>query len=257
MRVLFHGIGGYGEGEPIGRACWPHHDVILVLAGTLHFRVGELRLSCAAGDAVHVAPNTPFSGISGALGCRLWVQHFAVAAADYEQFPALRDSGCFSQRVEGDWLKPLRLRIEAAHREENVRALQHLLFLFLLDLGAVHPQVPNEYRDGNTLKLLALRDGLKTEPHPLPTVDALAEGLGWSRAYFTARFRECCGVGPGTYLRSLRLEQAGRLLRETRLPIKIISERLGYSDPVAFHRAFRQGYGLTPKSWRNGAPRVI
>lgn len=257
MQVLFHGIGGYGDNEAIGRACWPHHDVIVVLSGTAHFTIGRLRFSCATGHALHVAPNTPFFGVAGTSGCRLWVQHFDLSQQDREQLPALAASGCFEQRVEGDWLKPLRLRIESEHRQGDRVTLPHLLFLFLRGLGRVQPQIPGEGVDPVAVKIKALREQLKNEPHPLPTVDALAERLGWSRTYFSARFQECCGEGPGNYLRNLRMEHASRLLRETRLPIKIISERLGYADPVAFHRAFRQTHGITPSKWRNGAPRVI
>jgi len=247
----------YGKREAIGRACWPHHDIIVVLAGAAHFTVGDLCLDCETGHALHIAPDTPFSGVSGAVGCRLWVQHFVASPSECGQLSALANSGCFERRVEGHWLKTLREQIEAAHREGDAVALPHLVFLLLDALGTIESSVPNESRDTGEFKLRALRVGLKNEPHPLPSVDALAERLGWSRAYFSARFKASSGEGPGAYLRSLRLEHAGRLLRETRLPIKIISQRLGYADSVAFHRAFRQVKGVTPGTWRARARRVI
>jgi len=197
MQVLFHGIGGYGENEVIGHACWPHHDVIVVLAGTVHFTLGDVRLGCAAGHALHIAPHAPFFGLSGTSGCRLWVQHFALSEEDCEQLPALQASGCFERRVEGDWLELLRLRIESEHQQGEMVALPHLLFLLLRGLGDVKAETPEEGVDPNTIKIQALRKGLKNEPHPLPTVDELAERMGWSRPYFSARFRECCGEGPG------------------------------------------------------------
>lgn len=77
------------------------------------------------------------------------------------------------------------------------------------------------------------------------------------------------GVGPRTLQRRLRDEGwtwralvdesrvalARSLLEERRLSLAEIAFRLGYSQPSAFHRAFRRRTGLTPLAFRrSGAP---
>lgn len=72
------------------------------------------------------------------------------------------------------------------------------------------------------------------------------------------------GVGPRTLQRRLRLRGrtwralvdeirvalARRLLEERRLSLAEIAFRLGYSQPSAFHRAFRRQFGMTPQAYR-------
>jgi AraC-like DNA-binding protein len=41
-------------------------------------------------------------------------------------------------------------------------------------------------------------------------------------------------------------------LREGRVPIEELAARLGFSEPSAFHRAFRRWTGGTPGSYRPG-----
>jgi AraC-like DNA-binding protein len=45
---------------------------------------------------------------------------------------------------------------------------------------------------------------------------------------------------------------AERLLAEGKLPLKQVSEALGFSSVHSFHRAFRRWSGETPLAWREG-----
>jgi AraC-like DNA-binding protein len=51
-------------------------------------------------------------------------------------------------------------------------------------------------------------------------------------------------------LESARQEHAFSLLRDTDTPLKNIAERLGFSEPSAFHRAFKRWTGQTPIQYR-------
>lgn len=51
-------------------------------------------------------------------------------------------------------------------------------------------------------------------------------------------------------LRRLRHELATTLLRDTRLPLRVIAGRCGFSGPPAFLSAFKKRTGLTPQAWR-------
>jgi AraC-like DNA-binding protein len=55
-------------------------------------------------------------------------------------------------------------------------------------------------------------------------------------------------------LDTLRCELAARYLREERMSIAEAALLLGYSEPSAFHRAFRRWTGTTPDAWRCRPP---
>lgn len=86
--------------------------------------------------------------------------------------------------------------------------------------------------------------------NPRVTVGAVAATLACSRAQlyrvFAAR-----GEGVEERLRWLRMRHAAKLLTAyPRLAFDTIAERCGYGDSVAFHKAFRRHFGMTPRDWR-------
>ncbi|MGQ4515723.1 cupin domain-containing protein [Streptomyces sp. DW26H14] len=88
------------------------------------------------------------------------------------------------------------------------------------------------------------------------TVQRLSRTAGLSRSAFTRRFTTLVGRPPMAYLTDVRLEHAGRLLRETRSPLAAIASEVGYSTEFAFATAFRRAYGISPGRFRHRAPDV-
>lgn len=109
------------------------------------------------------------------------------------------------------------------------------------------------YRHSTTLRslisTLICDDRLRgaVEPDDMPTV---ARRLGLSAATARRRLQE-----EGATFREVKaeaLDQLARLwLREKGRTIEHISERLGYSDPHAFRRAFHRRNGMSPRSFRS------
>jgi AraC family transcriptional regulator, alkane utilization regulator len=78
------------------------------------------------------------------------------------------------------------------------------------------------------------------------TVGELARRVGLSRSVFAERFHSLVGKTPMAYLRHLRCQLAARWLREGRLSVAEVAQRVGYSSVSAFHRAFRKRTGERP-----------
>ena len=60
------------------------------------------------------------------------------------------------------------------------------------------------------------------------------------------------GVSDQELLDGARKEAAARHLTSSTLAIGEIAYLLGYSEPAAFHRAFKRWYAVTPESFRAG-----
>lgn len=78
----------------------------------------------------------------------------------------------------------------------------------------------------------------------------LANAAGMSVFHFARAFKRTFGCPPHAYLRDLRLHEADRLLRTSRLNITEIAFECGYSSSSAFTAAFRRRYACTPSDWR-------
>lgn len=89
--------------------------------------------------------------------------------------------------------------------------------------------------------------GHLSEPLKVATLAAL---VNLSRSHYTTLFRRVTGYAPLSYLNHLRMQQAVQLLNSTDLPIKQISDQLGFSEQFYFSRAFSKLHNHSPSEHR-------
>ena len=149
----------------------------------------------------------------------------------------------------------LMLKREAREQLPGARiVVQHLastLFSLLIRGWLREAALP-----GNMLRLLAeprlhlaVQAMLESPGRPW-TLQALAARCYMSRATFVRLFKQVAGQAPGSFLTSVRLLQAARLLEQPGFSIAAISEMVGYASEPAFHRMFKQRMGMPPGTFR-------
>jgi AraC-like DNA-binding protein len=94
---------------------------------------------------------------------------------------------------------------------------------------------------------------LHEAPEKQWTLLDLAKEIGMSRAALAKRFRERVGQTMFEYLTALRMQRAQTLLRETKLPMYEVANRVGYDSDLAFAKAFKRALGTTPTRFRKSA----
>lgn len=82
-----------------------------------------------------------------------------------------------------------------------------------------------------------------------PDIPALLATLRISRRALELRFRRT-GLTPAAAWRGLQLNEAKRLLTQTKLSLTAIAEETGWSSPHHFSTAFRKATGRTPGAFR-------
>lgn len=85
------------------------------------------------------------------------------------------------------------------------------------------------------------------------TLEMMAEKVGMSRAAFAKQFKELVGRPMFEYLTSLRMQRAKELLRDTKLPLYEIANRVGYGSDLAFTKTFNKHMNTTPTRFRKRA----
>lgn len=83
----------------------------------------------------------------------------------------------------------------------------------------------------------------------LAVSDLAAAAFLSERECFRA-FRECLRTTPAEYLKSYRLQQACRLLRENRASVTEIGQLCGLGSSSYFGKTFRDAMGCTPSEYR-------
>lgn len=87
---------------------------------------------------------------------------------------------------------------------------------------------------------------LKRDLSEPPPLEELGRQVGCSHFYLSRIFTQEVGKTISVFLRELRLERAGELLREGRLNVTEVAMEVGYSSPSHFSQAFREHFGSCP-----------
>lgn len=145
---------------------------------------------------------------------------------------------------------PLMLDRLALHFDEDVlRDVQELLML--PSPRRRHPSFgPVEMMRLDDPAMRALLAWAQRTPAQLVTLAEAARQLNVSVRTLARRVDQASGLGAGAWLRLAKLSQAAEALRSTRVPVKAISERLGFGSEASLYRAFRSATGLTPSAYR-------
>lgn len=78
----------------------------------------------------------------------------------------------------------------------------------------------------------------------------LAAEAGMTPAAFSRYFKRATGRNPSDFVNDLRVEEAGRMLREREWTVADVAGRAGFATLTSFHRRFKERMGMTPGQYR-------
>ena len=119
-----------------------------------------------------------------------------------------------------------------------------LMMQILIQIGRMAPAAPerSEQADPKIRQVLSYINEHLAEELP---VELLAEQVYLSRYHFMRLFKAQTGSTVHAYVRQKRLLCAARLIREGAPAAKAAADS-GFGDYSAFHRAFRECFGISP-----------
>jgi len=80
----------------------------------------------------------------------------------------------------------------------------------------------------------------------------IAAALGVNRTYLCEKFKLDTGKSLHGYIMELKINEALRLLRNTKKPVVAVSDHLGFSSQSYFQNVFKKMTGVTPRQYRIG-----
>ncbi len=244
INFYLHSYGEHDDNNKIGPVTWPHFDLLFVREGEIFLQLLErdsIRLS--AGQGVLIYPLTRFHGYSITPIAKTSVQHFDFNKdAKYRPYVIQSLIGksheyeIYQDEYSDNLFRNIDLTIQWASYEDDPFLYDLRVAATVLILGELKSKKFQKRKRSRHEEIIAnLVDRLRSswQAHSM-SVDDMASEVGLSNSHFRALFRNYVGASPGQFLFSLRMLEAKRFLRETVIPIKDISERLGYKKPFAF-----------------------
>lgn len=147
---------------------------------------------------------------------------------------------------------PLCTRADAPRGGDQ--AVRCLLEVFLIMLMREEPFVQASAADSLPGRDDGLIDGIcryiESRMCTSITVEELCRHFSFGKTYLYSFFKGHTGMTMLEYHTEVRISEAKRLLRESTLSVREISEQLGYDTPEYFTRCFSKRAGCSPREFR-------
>jgi AraC family transcriptional regulator len=164
----------------------------------------------------------------------------------------LRDVSAFTDDVPDSLME--RLCDELTRGQASPLFVQGLAQLIAVHLARDYGETVEEPRSGSPLlpgyKLRQMTDWMAEHVAEDINLARLAAQAGLSKFHFQRLFKSAVGVSPSRYQINLRMNEARRLLRETKQSVVDVALEVGYTDPSHFAKLFRRETGLSPSDYR-------
>lgn len=246
--------------QPERLAGQPGGDYLFVMPsyGYEHLDTGELRRTLRAaatsyGTLVGLDTGSWLLASAGLLNGRRATSHWDILAQLGEAFPEVE---VVDDRfvIDGDRIScggatttlELMLALIEAHHGAALALEVAALFMY----GERDPRVDPLFHMPPHRTVQAAAALMRRNVERPLTIGEIAKGLGLGQRALETAFRSSSGTTPAGAYRRIRLNEARRLLEQTRQGVAEIAERCGYADATAMTRAFRREFGLAPRDLR-------
>jgi AraC family transcriptional regulator len=172
--------------------------------------------------------------------------------ADEATHARLRDASAFNDEALNSLLGLL--REELMRTQASPLVVHSLARLIAIHLARSYGVTDEESHSSSPSlpghKLRQITDWISEHLSEEFSLERLASQAGLSRFHFQRLFKAATGVAPSRYHIDLRINEARRLLRETRMSVVDVALEVGYASPSHFARLFRRETGLSPSDYR-------
>ncbi|MCC3375798.1 AraC family transcriptional regulator [Cohnella sp. REN36] len=259
LNVLFAGESQTRPQHQVGPKIVDYYLLHHVLSGRGRFRAGDTDAELRAGHTFLIHPRQLFSYESDreAPWRYRWVafagEPAAALLAEAGLGPDRAVADTRGDRSPGECCRAIYEALRERRRSASLEAAGqlHLLLAALQEAspesGPALPR-PNSHEEELVRQVIVYLSTQYAEP---VTIEAMAETLGYNRAYLSRLFKRHAGVTPMGFLARLRIDHGRRLLRERpELTVEQIASSAGFRDALYFSKQFRRAYGETPTDYR-------
>lgn len=255
MALYLAGSESCRAGQDYGPRVRPYHLIHFVMEGSGTLDADGTRTQVGAGDAFlipadHVAyyaasQSTPWS--------YMWVGFFGIQSSTYmhQLMSAAPDAHAIRHVNIARCADAIEELLQPRPPAPSARDFLLANSILLRVLSYLLEEVPMEEPPRGPASIAdEMRLYLDMNYPKSLSMKAVAEEFGFHPNYMARVFRERFGVSPKRYVQDLKLKKACGLLASTELPVAAIAYSLGFTDPLAFSKFFRNGMGESPSSYR-------
>lgn len=245
-------------------------ELCVVTRGILYLKYQDVRYAIREGEFLLMEPGETPNNIRHGYNhcaCDFYWLHFYpprnIQKAELENidFSFLDMSGQIFIPIQGVLTSPEKIAVHMRQLQDSIRSNYSFLslnYLTTIIFCEIHNQIRTSYLSQQPNPQKALYNIITDYIHenisqPLSIHDIAAK-LNYNEQYLSRLFRKYSNESLHDFIVNCKIEQSNFYLSETDLPVKIISEKLGYSDCHNFMKLYKKQTGMTPSEYRNSFP---
>lgn len=239
-----------------------NYEVHIILKGRVMLQMGKRKFRMSAGEAFIIYPGQE-EAIFQADGTEpweyMWVGFHGHGAKKIVRFMGFTEEYPL-MRIQDT--EPLRREIEKmleARELTFVNMLKRSSALYAL-ISMMIEENPDEGEFENPSNTAYVNEAVEIMMQSYSKklkISDIATTIGISRNYLTDLFKHEFDMSPQSFLMNFRMEKAAQELIETDELIQNVGINVGYSDPLAFSKAFKQKYGMSPSAYRTSSVELV
>ena len=233
-----------------------NYTIWSIYKGTVWVEINNQRYRADAGDVIIFYPGDTYKAYTDDSGCFFLFFIFSIQLGN--QIDMLNSnmlSGYFHHElIRKRCLEFVEQYIQQFHEKENSLLKLYSFFLdYFADLTDLSQYAYSFQKYSTTIDNLRIHqvlDYMNTHYTESITVIQLAQIFSMNEKNFIRYFHFNTGISPKRYLIEQRMKYATELLLDNNISIANIAQKVGYSDPFSFSKAFHKYYGESPSTYR-------
>lgn len=231
-----------------------------VLSGKGIYSAGGKTWNLSAGQMFLIYPGTDITYISDARDPwrYAWIGFVGIRAdsmlksCGFSPHKLILESPPEAEKITGfiDQILEARHLTIANDLRRNARLMELLAALIDLHSSRCANSSPEQHDYNSSVYVNHAIDYIQFAYQNGINVTDIADYIGISRTYLNSSFQKELGVSVQKFLIDFRLHKAASLLIGTTKPINEVSTDVGYDDALAFSRAFKKKFEVSPKTYR-------
>ncbi len=181
----------------------------------------------------------------------IWIQFNGPKAVELlERAGVSVKTPMFSLGGEGENAQKCLMEIVEHHEEEYLCIGKLYEFFQIVVNASAKMDLKKESGEAAKQYVLRVMEYIAEKYSEPIRIQEIADYCGLDRSYLGKVFKVDTGHTPQEYLLMVRIQKAKALLTTSDMPVKHVGYSVGYSDPLAFSKAFKQEVGVSPKEYR-------
>ena len=255
MYLCYCGLEKCSSLYSFGPAIRPNYLLHYVLDGRGYYYVNDTKYTVKKNQGFLITPNvvTFYQADKDEPWTYLWIGIDGTKVDFYLKLVGLDENNLIFNSKNNNELRDYVMNMMKNHKSsiDDYFKIEGLLYLFFSKLAEDNkPLIFNNEETCANRYISKTIEFIQNNYHSPIQVNDIANYVGLNRSYLTSLFDKHLKMSPRKFLIEFRITKSAELLYNTDLSISNIAYSCGYSDPLAFSKAFKKIKGVSPTEYR-------